>query len=118
MKLIQHSYLVLSLGNCAHKTHTETGLTNKLKFDCNVLQYLSICYKTSQTLKKTEFPAACLRKKKRPNFFVLENENMQGQCSGRAAAVHPARREFDSQFSRTTSVFKYMLLKTTYLVQK
>ena len=26
MKLIWHSYLVFSLGNCAHKTPTETGL--------------------------------------------------------------------------------------------
>jgi len=27
MKLIWHSYLVLSLGNCVHKILTETGLT-------------------------------------------------------------------------------------------
>ena len=26
MKLIWHNYLVLSLGNCAHETPTETGL--------------------------------------------------------------------------------------------
>ena len=29
IKLIWHSYLVLSLGNCAHETLTETGLRHR-----------------------------------------------------------------------------------------
>jgi len=32
MKLIWHNYLVLSLGNCAHETSTETGLIKYIWF--------------------------------------------------------------------------------------
>jgi len=42
IKLIWHSYLVLSLGNYANKTLNETGLTSSKTGACNLIRPFSV----------------------------------------------------------------------------
>jgi len=60
MKLIWHSYLVLSLGNCAYETPTETGLSHHWGKFMDLLMIL--LFPTRLPLVKTQVFGFCMDK--------------------------------------------------------